>query len=677
MASDAVLLCMSAITLKYDLPSAGSAFSRRHLLGDDENLWLEEYAPALFSECRKLFDITEDGYKRSVSRTGFSFIEFASNSKSGEMFFFSWDGKFIIKTISEKEVYVMIKMLPKYVLHVAKPSLLMRICGLYRVSVSSDYPPRYFLIAISVFDAGDMGLHHQYDLKGSTSGRMAAPTDSVQKDLNWIDEGTQVCLPAGLKRTIAAALENDANFLKDQSVLDYSVLVGIHDRETLEAGKQNKGVRLLQGIVKQKLMPLVKSIKSVRSQSFISHTSPSSLHDTALSLNMPKPASPGETRSSARRHSDPVLNGRHDRRGNSSSADLEWLNSTSRDSPSLLQKGTSAAPLSHAGGQATIGANPFNRIGALSTSGGGVANGTGSPSCISRLPSCTSDPFEDSDIDDGDDLYSVVGANREEWQAVSNWLPHLEASSVPSQASFSNGPAVVASECGFTGRRESSGVEALVKELDALARLGRFGTSHSPIESFSVSPLTTNCGDENKAVGRGGAFVPLKLRPPPPASALAVPSDPTSIRQDNREKISSWMDWNEGSGVKEPAGCLSLPRSARNLQREQSTMSTMSVAGTGTVRKSVKTKRVNAGKQLHVFQDPTSGTSSGWKGMHGPISSGNVKGEFGRYVYFIGIIDFLIPWDSRKKAEYAWNCMRLRGSSASCVPPVGCLFSIG
>jgi len=239
MSTDAVLLCLSAITLRFNLPSGGSPFSRKHLLGDDENLWLEEYAPMLFGECRKVFNISEDEYKKSVSRTGFSFIEFASNSKSGEMFFFSWDGKYIIKTISEKEVYVLIKMLPKYLQHISKPSLLMRICGLYRVSVSGDYAPRYFLIAISVFDAGDMGLHHQFDLKGSTVNRISKEEESVQKDLNWVQGNFQVNLPAGLKRTVAAALENDANFLKAQSVLDYSVLVGIHDRESKLPGKHN------------------------------------------------------------------------------------------------------------------------------------------------------------------------------------------------------------------------------------------------------------------------------------------------------------------------------------------------------------------------------------------------------------------------------------------------------
>jgi hypothetical protein len=160
--------------LGHCLSSSGSAFSRKHLLDDDEALWFEEYAPSLFSECRKVFNINVDAFKRSVARTGFSFIQFASNSKSGELFFFSWDGKYIIKTISEKEAFTLLRMLPKYLQHVTKPSLLMRICGLYRVSVNAEHPPRFFLIAMSVFDAGELGLHHQFDLKGSTCGRIAS-----------------------------------------------------------------------------------------------------------------------------------------------------------------------------------------------------------------------------------------------------------------------------------------------------------------------------------------------------------------------------------------------------------------------------------------------------------------------------------------------------------------------
>jgi hypothetical protein len=72
-------------------------------------------------------------------------------------------------------------------------------------------------------------------------------------------------------------------------------------------------------------------------------------------------------------------------------------------------------------------------------------------------------------------------------------------------------------------------------------------------------------------------------------------------------------------------------------------------------------------KRLTVFSDEHS--HYGWNGTHGPISAGEFGEEHGRFVYYIGIIDFLIPWDAKKKAEYALNCVRGRSKKASCVPP--------
>jgi hypothetical protein len=72
--------------------------------------------------------------------------------------------------------------------------------------------------------------------------------------------------------------------------------------------------------------------------------------------------------------------------------------------------------------------------------------------------------------------------------------------------------------------------------------------------------------------------------------------------------------------------------------------------------------------RLRVYSDVSS-NNQGWIGMHGPISAGNVGDHYGRFVYYIGIIDFLIPWDAKKKAEFAFNCLLGRGTRASCVPP--------
>eukprot|EP00960_Hanusia_phi_P076635 768590-Hanusia_phi.AAC.6 len=61
--ADLVMLALSAMSLKYDLPSKGTQFSQEHLLGDDQDLWFVELAPELFQEVRKLCQVSGEEYK--------------------------------------------------------------------------------------------------------------------------------------------------------------------------------------------------------------------------------------------------------------------------------------------------------------------------------------------------------------------------------------------------------------------------------------------------------------------------------------------------------------------------------------------------------------------------------------------------------------------------------------
>jgi len=136
---------------------------------------------------------------------------------------------------------VLLTMLPEYLHRIqAGNSLLMRICGLYHMHTVNDSRPVFFIVAISVFDDRGLGLHHQFDLKGSSAGRLAPHDEAVKKDNNWTKDKMRVNLPADLKRCVAAALEADAHFLARHRVLDYSVLIGIHDRHSLVRGRHNK-----------------------------------------------------------------------------------------------------------------------------------------------------------------------------------------------------------------------------------------------------------------------------------------------------------------------------------------------------------------------------------------------------------------------------------------------------
>jgi len=61
--------------------------------------WFVDLAPALFARVRQLCKIDDVAYLSSLAQKRFAVIEFNSNSKSGEVFFFSHDGKFILKTV--------------------------------------------------------------------------------------------------------------------------------------------------------------------------------------------------------------------------------------------------------------------------------------------------------------------------------------------------------------------------------------------------------------------------------------------------------------------------------------------------------------------------------------------------------------------------------------------------
>ena len=125
--------------------------------------------------------------------------------------------------VSHKEASVLLTMLPEYLHRIqAGASLLMRICGLYHVHAVKDARPVFFIVAISVFDDSGLGLHQQFDLKGSSAGRTARDHEAVKKDNNWTQGKMRVNLPADMKRSVAAALEADATFLARHQVCVYA-----------------------------------------------------------------------------------------------------------------------------------------------------------------------------------------------------------------------------------------------------------------------------------------------------------------------------------------------------------------------------------------------------------------------------------------------------------------------
>jgi 1-phosphatidylinositol-4-phosphate 5-kinase len=84
----------------------------------------KDYAPVAFLYLRRMFGVNEFDFLLSVCGNT-NFIEFISNAKSGQFFFYSSDGKYMIKTMTNTECKFLRRS--EYLLYdhlVAGPSIL-------------------------------------------------------------------------------------------------------------------------------------------------------------------------------------------------------------------------------------------------------------------------------------------------------------------------------------------------------------------------------------------------------------------------------------------------------------------------------------------------------------------------------------------------------------------------
>ena len=104
-----------------------------------------------------------------------SLAELLSDGKSGSFFYFSNDGRYLIKTVPLRELTALLELLPEYTRHMrAHPhSLLPRFCGAFTLRLPGAGPSP-FVALNNGFGAAEGTMHRRYDLKGSTVGRSAA-----------------------------------------------------------------------------------------------------------------------------------------------------------------------------------------------------------------------------------------------------------------------------------------------------------------------------------------------------------------------------------------------------------------------------------------------------------------------------------------------------------------------
>uniref|UniRef100_A0A8C8RDV1 Phosphatidylinositol 5-phosphate 4-kinase type-2 gamma n=1 Tax=Pelusios castaneus TaxID=367368 RepID=A0A8C8RDV1_9SAUR len=190
----------------------------------------KEYCPQVFRNLRERFGIDDQDYQVSLTRSPPHYEDEGSDRR----FLTSYDRTLVIKEISSEDVADVHNLLSHYHQYVVKchgNTLLPQFLGMYRLSVDSE--ETYMLVMRSVF-SHRLAVHRKYDLKGSLVSREASDKEKGKelptlKDVDFLHMNQKLYVDEGEKGAFMEKLKRDVEFLVQLKIMDYSLLVGIHD----------------------------------------------------------------------------------------------------------------------------------------------------------------------------------------------------------------------------------------------------------------------------------------------------------------------------------------------------------------------------------------------------------------------------------------------------------------
>ncbi|XP_007890840.1 phosphatidylinositol 4-phosphate 5-kinase type-1 beta isoform X1 [Callorhinchus milii] len=263
------------------LPSEGSNLTPAHRYPDFR---FKTYAPLAFRYFRELFHIRPDDYLYSLCNE--PLIELSNPGASGSLFYVTSDDEFIIKTVQHKEAEFLQKLLPGYYMNLNQNlrTLLPKFYGLYcmqsggsniRIVVMNNVLPR------------SVRMHYKYDLKGSTYKRRASRKEREKstptyKDLDFMqDMSDGLFFDAETYNALVKTLQRDCRVLESFKIMDYSLLLGIHNLDiaenenelesfqTASDGKRPGGQKVLYSTALESIQGATKSKESLGTEDVI------------------------------------------------------------------------------------------------------------------------------------------------------------------------------------------------------------------------------------------------------------------------------------------------------------------------------------------------------------------------------------------------------------------------
>ncbi|WOK97692.1 phosphatidylinositol 4-phosphate 5-kinase 1-like [Canna indica] len=207
-------------------PCSGSQFTPPH---NSVGFFWKDYCPMVFRNLREMFKIDAADYMMSICG-GDGLKELSSPGKSGSIFYLSQDERFVIKTLRKYELKILLKMLPNYYEHVGAydNTLITKFFGLHRLTIKGRKVR--FVVMGNMFRT-ELRIHRRYDLKGSSLGRSTSKHNiNGNTTLKDLDLSYVFHLEKSWRESLFRQISLDCKFLESQSIIDYSMLLGLHFR---------------------------------------------------------------------------------------------------------------------------------------------------------------------------------------------------------------------------------------------------------------------------------------------------------------------------------------------------------------------------------------------------------------------------------------------------------------
>ncbi|XP_028328355.1 phosphatidylinositol 4-phosphate 5-kinase type-1 gamma-like isoform X2 [Gouania willdenowi] len=222
-------------------PSEGSNLTPAHHYPDFR---FKTYAPVAFRYFRELFGIRPDDYLYSVCNE--ALIELTNPGASGSIFYVTRDDEFIIKTVQHKEAEFLQKLLPGYYMNLNQNprTLLPKFFGLYCIQCGGK---NIRIVVMNNILPRSVRMHLKFDLKGSTHKRRASKKEREKskptfKDLDFLNDVSEgLTLDQDTYSALIKTLQRDCLVLESFKIMDYSLLLGVHNKSQAEREQQSQG----------------------------------------------------------------------------------------------------------------------------------------------------------------------------------------------------------------------------------------------------------------------------------------------------------------------------------------------------------------------------------------------------------------------------------------------------